>query len=106
MKLNIASVSRTRIIGTSRYVFAAWEPTDRCPSKILHSTIRSNRLGWEGRIGTRSFTSEEYDRAYAAILRCYPGLDSDLLEGRVTMDMGQIAVDPYHPEIDGELDAR
>jgi len=129
-------VHKTRIIGTNRVIFSAWEPTYGSPEKgFNHTTITMINGSWYGKVGThrlpayltprprgRNNTLEAwitYDivvraadewtqanrrRAYFAIEFDYPEISAGGYEGRITRDSGEIIIDPYRFEEDGEVD--
>jgi hypothetical protein len=90
-------VERYNIIGTRRWVYDAWEPSERNGEMpFSHSTIRTVDGRWMGRIGTRRLPAElealpaysseraravgafheaQYEEAYAAIIAAFPAAE-------------------------------
>lgn len=70
-------IHRFQIIGTTQWVAGAWEPIEG-PGATRHNTITTftecGVMGWFGRIGSLTFTEEEYRRAYGLIRKVFPGL--------------------------------
>jgi hypothetical protein len=62
-------VQRTRLLGTSCYVYTAWEPS-ACMNR--HGTITTIDGAWYGRVGTLTYKTEECAVAYAAIESAFP----------------------------------
>ncbi len=105
-------IRQTRIIGTDRVIFSAWEPTALMARVGAgHSTItHDGERGWLGRIGTSALPAEidpipvgparsfagrrgsnehEHRRAYRALIGAHPELN-DCRDAR--FDMGEIEV--------------
>ena len=80
-------VKRVNIVTTNFYTYAVYEKTTGTfITGFEHSTIMRIDGNHYGRMGTRNYTQEEYDKAYNIIERAFPEAKKGV------KDMGGISV--------------